>query len=74
MSKHAGSRYQVVLKVSINTLLHTYYILQNTGQISKKFCEMHRLIEGNLIHILHLQYYSTYIYEKNSILTIFSKL
>ena len=74
MSKHVGSRYLVVLKVSINTLLHTYYILQNTGQISKKFCEMHRLIEGDLIHILHLQYYSTYIYGKNSILTIFSKL
>ena len=61
MSKHAGSRYQVVLKVSINTLLHTYYILQNTGQISKKFCEMHRLIEGDLIHILHLQYYIVYL-------------
>ena len=73
MTKHVGS--YLVLKVSINTLvLHTYYILQNTGQISKKFCEMHRLIEGDLIHILHLQYYSTYIYGKNSILTIFSKL
>lgn len=60
MTKHVGS--YLVLKVSINTLvLHTYYILQNTGQISKKFCEMHRLIEGDLIHILHLQYYIVYL-------------
>ena len=60
MTKYVGS--YLVLKVSINTLvLHTYYILQNTGQISKKFCEMHRLIEGDLIHILHLQYYIVYL-------------
>ena len=36
-------------------------LLQNTGQISKKFCEMHRLIEGDLIHILHLQYFSIFM-------------
>ena len=71
MTKHVGS--YLVLKVSINTLLHTYYILQNTGQISKKFCEMHRLIEGDLIHILHLQYFSIFM-KKNSISAIFSKL
>ena len=74
MTKHVG-RY--LLKVSINTLLHTTYfvvidLLQNTGQISKKFCEMHRLIEGDLIHILHLQYFSIFM-KKNSISTIFSK-